>query len=97
MSFTTTIQIRGKGGLTLPIELRRKYHLSDGDVYTLVDLGEGAFVMLPGVSMVERHANRVTQIMAQENVSLDDVLNALDDERQEYYRQQYEQGTTLSG
>ena len=30
MTVSTTIQIRNKGSLTLPVELRRKYGLSEG-------------------------------------------------------------------
>ncbi len=37
-----TIQLRDKGVITLPISLRRKYSLRSGDVFSLVELGEGA-------------------------------------------------------
>ena len=44
MPSTTTIQIRSKGSITLPIELRRKYRLNEGDAFTLIDMGEGGQV-----------------------------------------------------
>ena len=40
------VQIRKKGSITVPIEIRNKYGLNEGDLFTLIDLGEGAF-MLP--------------------------------------------------
>jgi hypothetical protein len=43
MTVSTTIQIRNKGSLTLPVELPRKDGLSEGDVLTL-DRGEGVFI-----------------------------------------------------
>jgi len=89
MSISTTIQIRGKGTLTLPIELRRKYGLDEGDIITLIDLGDGSFLLTPIVSKVDRFGDRVAQAMAQEGVTLDEILAALDEERERYYRERY--------
>ena len=33
----TTVQMRAKGTLVIPVELREKYALSEGDIFTLVD------------------------------------------------------------
>jgi len=49
---TTTVQIRRKGLITLPAELRRQYNLTEGDALTLVDLGDGSFLLTPRVSQV---------------------------------------------
>jgi bifunctional DNA-binding transcriptional regulator/antitoxin component of YhaV-PrlF toxin-antitoxin module len=89
MTATATIQIRGKGTLTLPIELRRKYGLDEGDIITLIDLGDGSFLLTPVVTKVDRLGNRVAQIMAEEGVSVDDIFRALDEERESYYQEQY--------
>jgi AbrB family looped-hinge helix DNA binding protein len=84
-----TIQIRKKGGLTLPAELREKYGLNEGDVFTLIDLGEGSFLLTPRLSQVNRLGDRVAEILSEEGVSLDDLLSTLDEERQRYYREHY--------
>ena len=89
MSLTTFLQIRNKGSLTLPVELRRKYHLNEGDIMTLVDLGEGAFILYPGITELERPADRVAQLMAEDGVSLEEILTALDEERETYYQDHY--------
>ena len=73
MSHTVTIQIRDKGLMTLPVELRRRYHLEPGDVYTLADLGNGAFLLTPGVSRVSAHGDRIARLMAEEGVTLEDI------------------------
>jgi bifunctional DNA-binding transcriptional regulator/antitoxin component of YhaV-PrlF toxin-antitoxin module len=49
---TSTIQIRKNGSLTLPVELRNKYKLDEGDIFTIVDLGDGAFLLTRRVSQV---------------------------------------------
>ena len=38
MALTMTIQVRGRGTLTLPATLREKYRLGEGDPLTVVDL-----------------------------------------------------------
>ncbi len=89
MSISTTIQIRGKGTVTLPIEMRRKYGLEEGDVITLIDLGDGSFMLTPIVTRVDRLGDRVAQAMVEEGVSLDEILSALDEERERYYQERY--------
>jgi bifunctional DNA-binding transcriptional regulator/antitoxin component of YhaV-PrlF toxin-antitoxin module len=83
------LQLRRKGVITLPIELRRRYGLNEGDVFTLVDLGDGAFLLSPQVSQVARQGDRVSQVMTEEQVSLEEMLDLLDRERQDYYRDHY--------
>jgi bifunctional DNA-binding transcriptional regulator/antitoxin component of YhaV-PrlF toxin-antitoxin module len=48
---TMTIQVRGRGTLTLPVSLREKYRLGDGDPLTVVDL-DGAVLLSPRVLVV---------------------------------------------
>jgi bifunctional DNA-binding transcriptional regulator/antitoxin component of YhaV-PrlF toxin-antitoxin module len=81
MAVSTTIQIGSNGTLTLPIELRRKYGLDEGDMLTLIDLGEGSFLLTPVVTQVDRAGHRVAKAMADEGASVDEILVLLDEER----------------
>lgn len=87
MSGTTTLQIRSKGTVTIPIELRRKYGLDEGDVITLIDLEDGSFLIIPFVTQVDRPGDRVAQAMAEAGVSEDELLAALDEERERFYQE----------
>ena len=89
MSLSTIIQIRGKGSLTLPVELRRKYRLNEGDVFHLVDLGNGSFLITPQATSVDRLGDRIAEMMAEQDIPLEDILEALDEERQKYYQEHY--------
>lgn len=86
---TMTVQIRRKGLITLPVELRRQYDLSEGDVFTLVDMGDGSFFLTPRVSQVARLGDQVARLMDEEDVTLEDMLEALDGERERYYDEHY--------
>ena len=88
---TMTIQMRRKGIITLPIELRRQYDLDEGDVFTLMDLGDGSFLLTPRVSQVARLGDQVTRLMAEEGVDLEEMLETLEQERETYYREHYGQ------
>lgn len=86
---TTMVQIRRKGVITLPIQLRRQYGLNEGDVFTLIDLGDGSFLLIPRVSSVARLGDQVARLMAEEGITIEEMLEALDQEREAYYREHY--------
>jgi bifunctional DNA-binding transcriptional regulator/antitoxin component of YhaV-PrlF toxin-antitoxin module len=88
---TQTVQIRRKGLITLPVELRRQYGLGEGDVFTLVDLGDGSFLLTPKVPQVARRGDQVARLMEEEGVTLEEMLEALDEERESYYQEHYAQ------
>ena len=84
-----TVQIRRRGVLTLPAELRRRYDIDEGDAFTLVDLGEGSFLLTSQVSRVAHLGDQVARLMEEEGVGLDEILETLDEEREAYYREHY--------
>ena len=89
MANSATIQIRGKGAVTLPIELRRKYGLDEGDIITLIDLGDGSLLLSPIITKVDRLGDRVARMMAEEEIVMDEILDTLDEERERYYQERY--------
>ena len=85
----TTIQIRGKGNITLPVSLRNKYDLGEGDVLTLIDMGDGTFMLTPQLSNVNLLGEKITRLITADNISTDDLIKSLDEEREQYYREHY--------
>ena len=53
-----TIQVRQRGTLTLPAELRDRYNIEPGDTYRVLDL-DGIFVLTPMVPMVPELARQI--------------------------------------
>jgi bifunctional DNA-binding transcriptional regulator/antitoxin component of YhaV-PrlF toxin-antitoxin module len=86
---TNTIKVRKNGSFTLPIKFRTKYGVDEGDVFTIIDLGDGSFLLTARISQVNRLGDRVAEILSTEGVSLDDLINSLDDERERYYQERY--------
>jgi bifunctional DNA-binding transcriptional regulator/antitoxin component of YhaV-PrlF toxin-antitoxin module len=90
-TMSVTVQMRDKGGITLPADLRKRYRLNPGDVFTLVDLGDGSFLLTARTLQTERLGDLVADGMARAGLAVEDLLAALDEERELYYRDHYAQ------
>jgi len=69
---TTTIQIRGRGTLTLPAALRKKYRLDEGDPLTVVDL-DGAVLLSQRLLLVPRLAAEMERLRRGRELSLKEL------------------------
>jgi len=85
----STVQIRKRGVLTLPSELREKYMIQEGDTYRLVDM-DGIFVLTPMVPMVPELAKEIERIRKDANIPLDELLQGIKEERERYHKEKYE-------
>jgi len=54
----TTIQVRQRGTITLPAELRERYKIKSGDSFRLIDL-DGIFVLTQMVPLVPELAREI--------------------------------------
>ena len=72
MARTVTIQVRGRGTVTLPATLRAKYRLDEGDPLTLVDL-DGAVLLSPRFLVVPRLAAEMGASPTGPELSLKDL------------------------
>ena len=85
----TTMQLRAKGALTIPAELRQKYALNEGDVLTFVDLGNGSFFITPRVSIVSKLVAEMESLREEAGISIEDLLEGLSEQRRKLYQERY--------
>ncbi|MCK4451379.1 MAG: AbrB/MazE/SpoVT family DNA-binding domain-containing protein [Anaerolineae bacterium] len=83
-----TVQVRQRGTLTLPAELREKYDIQPGDTFRLVDL-DGIFVLTPMVTMVPELAREIELARLDAGLSIEELLANLREQRERYYRENY--------
>lgn len=83
-----TIQIRQRGTLTLPAELRDKYGIRPGDTFRLIDL-DGILVLTPMVSMVPELAREIERARVEAGLSLEELLAGLREQRERYDTEAY--------
>jgi bifunctional DNA-binding transcriptional regulator/antitoxin component of YhaV-PrlF toxin-antitoxin module len=88
----STIQMRAKGTITLPAELRRKYALEEGDVFSLVDLGDGSLLLAPRISIVPKLVAEIESLREEAGVTVEDLLEGLPDVRRQLYEERLGDG-----
>ena len=82
------VQVRQRGTLTLPADLREKYGIKPGDTFRLVDL-EGIFVLTPMVPMVPELAREIERARREAGLSIEELLTGLREQREQYYQEHY--------
>jgi len=83
-----TIQVRERGVVTLPAELREKYNIKNGKIFRLVDL-DGIFVFVPVVPMIPELASEIERIRLEAGLSIDELLDDLRKQRERYSQEKY--------
>jgi AbrB family looped-hinge helix DNA binding protein len=83
MADTVKIQVGQRGVVVLPKAVRESYNLQPGDTLTLLDLG-GVLVLSPQRSEVDAVADRIKGMLAEEGETLETMLQALREEREQY-------------
>ena len=72
----TTVQIRQRGGLTLPAAIREKYRLEEGDALTIIDL-DGVLVLAPKVSVLPKLTAEIERLRRESGVEIKHLLAGL--------------------
>ena len=78
------VQVVRRGIITLPKELREHNNIEEGDMLTLIDLGDGVVVMSPKRSRVDEIANKLAKDWEDSGESLESMLTTLREVRAKY-------------
>ena len=84
----TTVQVRQRGNLTLPADLRERYGIEPGDTFRILDL-DGIFVLTPVVPMVPELAREIERMRIEAGLDTAELLVALREERARYVAETY--------
>jgi AbrB family looped-hinge helix DNA binding protein len=82
------VQVRARGQFTIPAEIRREMGIKDGDVFSLVRLGD-ALIAIRKKLVVPEIAGAIEAIMQEEGITLEDLLEGLEKQREIYVREKY--------
>ena len=85
---SSTVQVRNRGVLTLPANIREKYDIKAGDTFQLLDL-DGLFVLTPMVPLVPELAREIERARLEAGLSTEDLLGALREQRERYYAESH--------
>lgn len=85
---TFPVRLRPKGQITIPQAVRDHWQVADGDALTLIEVGD--FVLLSRKEPeVPRLADKIVALMAEQGVSLADLLEGLEEERRAIRAERY--------
>lgn len=83
MNDKLALQVSQRGLITLPKSVRDAYHIQEGDILTLLDLG-GVFVLCPQQIHIDGLAEELKSALVEEGESLESMLQALREAREKY-------------
>jgi bifunctional DNA-binding transcriptional regulator/antitoxin component of YhaV-PrlF toxin-antitoxin module len=84
---TYPIRLRDRGQITVPRAVRERLAVADGDILTLLQVGE-VVLLTSKQPQTPQLADKIADLMEQEGVSLADLLLGLAEEREAIWRQQ---------
>lgn len=94
MQATYAVRLRERGQLTLPQAVRRDLAVDKGDVLTLVQIDDLA-VLTRRSTLLPKLSEEFTAIMEDDGVSLADLLQGLEQEREQLWRERQVDHTGL--
>ena len=77
-----------RGQLTIPADIRRQMNIKDGDAFSLIRLGNTPVATRKRLVAPEV-AGTIEALMEEEGVTLKDLLDGLQEQRQIYVREKY--------
>jgi AbrB family looped-hinge helix DNA binding protein len=78
-----TVQIRQRGSLTLPANIRKRYGIKPGDSYRIIDL-DGILIFTPMTPIVPELAREIERARVEAGLSTEELLSALREQRERY-------------
>ena len=85
-SFTSSIKSRGQ--LTIPKKLRKLSHLEEGQMVSIIPVGD-AVLVAPRRIELEEARRQVRRLLRESGLSPEDILAGLADERETLYKEVY--------
>jgi AbrB family looped-hinge helix DNA binding protein len=81
---TFQVQVVRRGIITLPKELREQNQINEGDTLTLIDLGDGVFMLSPRRSRVDEITDKLAKEWQESGETLESMLETLREVRAGY-------------
>jgi len=77
------VQVRERGTITLPAEVRKRHGIAIGDTFTIVEL-DGMLLLVPMIMMVPELAAELERARIDAGLSLEDLIAGVREQREQY-------------
>ncbi|MEZ4711898.1 MAG: hypothetical protein R3A44_32230 [Caldilineaceae bacterium] len=64
--------------------------MEEGDLFTLIDLGDGSFYLTPNVSIVPKLVAEMTTLRKDAGITVEELLDGLAEQRQSLYAERHQ-------
>ncbi len=85
------VRVQAEGIISIPPAVREKLNLTEGEILTLVQVGN-VFLLANKIPQVTQFADKMVSMMEAEGVSLEELLEGLEVERQLIWEEQQKNG-----
>lgn len=85
------LRLQAEGAISIPPAVREKLNLTEGDLLTLLQVGD-VFLLANKTPQVPQLADKIVSIMEAEGVSLTELLDGLAMERQNIWEEREKNG-----
>jgi AbrB family looped-hinge helix DNA binding protein len=81
-------EIKARGQLTIPKKIRELSHLEEGQIVSIIPVGDGIIVTSKRMELDEAR-REIRKVIKAANVTVEELLEALQDERDRLYQETY--------
>jgi AbrB family looped-hinge helix DNA binding protein len=85
---TAIAEIKARGQLTIPKKIRESSHLEEGQVVSIIPLGDSVIITPKRLDLDEAR-RQIRRIMKASGLSEKELLKGLEEERESLYRETY--------
>jgi bifunctional DNA-binding transcriptional regulator/antitoxin component of YhaV-PrlF toxin-antitoxin module len=83
-----TAEIKSRGQLTIPKKIRAVTRLEEGQVVSIIPLGESVLIT-PKKLELEEARREIRKVLKASGLSVEDLLKGLEEEREKLYQETY--------
>jgi AbrB family looped-hinge helix DNA binding protein len=86
-------EIKARGQLTIPKKIREKSHLEEGQVVSIIPVGDSV-IITPRQLTLDEARRQIKMILRQTGISVEEVLAGIKEERGSLYEETYGKKTS---
>ncbi|HDH05715.1 MAG TPA: AbrB/MazE/SpoVT family DNA-binding domain-containing protein [Nitrospirae bacterium] len=84
----TIAEIKARGQLTIPKKIREMCHLEEGQVVSIIPVGD-SLIITPKRLELDEARREIKKILKASQLSPEDLLSGLKEERKDLYKEKY--------
>jgi AbrB family looped-hinge helix DNA binding protein len=83
-----TAEIKSRGQLTIPKRIREKNHLEEGQIVSIIPIGD-AVIITPKRLELDEARREIRRILKASGLTAEEILEGLKEEREKLYQENY--------